>query len=101
MSTDAPASSDIVFTKLAEIEWPFEEDDDDWRYCLEHANFSHREACEFILHVGEDPQRYFSGLTEYASTTIREMTEFGCSKPFIDAYVAAAKAGAIRVLFWC
>jgi hypothetical protein len=92
--------TDAELRELGQIQWPFEADDN-WRYCVEHANFSHREACEFILHVGEDPRRDYDGLPEYASRTVRGMLEYGCSKSFIDAYVAVAKAGAIRVLFWC
>jgi hypothetical protein len=63
----------------------------DWHYCAEHATFTHKSACEFIIHCG-DPN--------FVLNTVNDMKDFGCSKQFINSYKKAAKEGAIRVLFW-
>lgn len=93
--------SKFEFSTLAEIEWEFKGDVDDpnWSWLDQHANFSHREACEFIVHVGDDDLDG-EGLSEYARFTVNEMREGGCTEKFVAAYVEAAKRGAMRVLFW-
>lgn len=90
----------FIYSALVEIEWPFEGDTDDpnWSYLNEHANFCHKEACEFILHVGDDT--VVDGLNDYARNIINHMRENGCTENFIAAYELAARSGAIRVLFW-
>lgn len=88
----------MTFSKLAEIEWGFEDFDVNWTWCVAHANFVHKEACEFIIHVGDD--NVIDGLNDYAKNTIAEMREENCTEEFIKAYEDAARAGAIRVLFW-
>ena len=36
----------VVFSVLAEIEWQFEGDDDvNWLFLIQHAAFTHKEAC--------------------------------------------------------
>lgn len=89
------------FSVLAEIEWPFEDGTPDHNYCLERATFIHGNACEFVIHAGADRPVGPSGITEYAQHRIEEMARFGCSEAFIAAYRDAAKAGAIRILFFC
>lgn len=81
------------YTQIADIEATefFEDESINWRYCMCHATFSHREACEFIIHAG-DP--------EFVENRVDEMKDFGCTEDFIKAYVGAAAAGAVRVLFW-
>jgi hypothetical protein len=84
----------MVFSVLAEIEWKFDGDEDvNWRFLVQHAAFAHREACEFLLHVGsaEDP---------YWKHVEHKMREHGCTEDFVAAYLAAKDAGATRVLFW-
>lgn len=81
------------FTELAEIDATefFEDESVNWQYCMCHATFSHKEACEFIIHSGD---------AEFVNHRSEEMKEFGCTKDFIDAYRKAAKQGAIRILFY-
>lgn len=73
------------------------DDNPNFLYCLEHATYHHTEACEYILHIGvldstEDPP-YWEGV-------VQEMVTYGCTQEFIDAYVAAKDARAVRVLFY-
>lgn len=82
---------------LAEIEWNFGEAGDqdiNWKFLNQEATFSHKEACEFILHIGTGSEDQHSG------HVIHKMKEFGCTDDFINAYIAAEKAGATRVMFW-
>jgi hypothetical protein len=83
-----------VFSVLAEIEWKFEGDDDvNWIFLVQRAAFSHREACEFLLHVGTSEDRHWEHVE-------RQMREHGCTDDFIAAYLEAKDAGAMRVLYW-
>lgn len=87
-------------TPLMEIEWDFGDvTDPNWMYCNEHATFSHREACEFILHIGIDPN--VEAGDEHWRHVVDEMKTFGCTQEFIQAYLDAKDAGAMRVMFWC
>ena len=81
------------YTQMAEIEASdfFEDESVNWQYCMCHATFVHKEACEFIIHSGD---------YEFVTSRCREMKEFGCTEDFIKAYKHAAEQGAIRVLFW-
>ena len=90
---------DDGMSNLCEIQWDFDGEDEDWKWLNENATFSHREACEFIVHVGED-DKDATGLTEYARDTAAKMGEAGCSDDFIAEYVKAAQLGAVRVLFY-
>lgn len=88
----------MTFSVVAEVEASalFDGDNINWKYCVEHATFAHRDddACEFILHIGGEP-----GSENYADTIIAEMKEYGCTPAFIAAYTEARDAGALRVLF--
>lgn len=78
---------------LIEIKWPFKGDDDpDWLWCVKNANFVHRDrdACEFIIHAGDD----------YYDLAAENMHKGGCSDGFVTVYINAKKMGATRVLFW-
>lgn len=83
---------------LVEIEWEFPDGDDDinWKFLNQEANFSHRDACEFILHIGAGEAKQDA----YWSNMVHRMKEFGCTDDFIDAYIAAKNTGAMRVMFW-
>lgn len=72
----------------------FEAENVNWRYCVEHATFTHKDACEFILHI------YARDEEEHHLDKIQKMVEFGCTAPFVAAYVEARKLGAERVLFY-
>ncbi len=82
---------------LVEVEWGFEEGSVDWNWCVENATFVHREACEFILHVG--PTGDDAGDSPYWQYYVGTMRVAGCTDAFIDAYIAAKDLGAERVLF--
>jgi len=81
------------FTVTAEVDATamFDDESADWRYCKERATFTHADACEFVLHCGDD---------EYVDGRILEMKAAGCSAAFIDAYRLAAERGAVRVIFY-
>lgn len=86
------------FTVCAEVAWDFEDSDVNWTWCKDNATFLHKEACEFIIHIGEwDIQ---DSLPEFARGTIKDMKEAGCTADFIATYDKAARSGAVRVLFW-
>lgn len=78
---------------MVEIEWPFKDGSPDHKFCLDRAAFAHREACEFILHIGAKNEDFWSNMAA-------DMQSNGCSKKFINAYLAAKDLGAIRVLFY-
>jgi len=84
----------IRFEVIAEIESSelFGDENANWRYCNEHEDFQHREACEFLLHVPETD--------EEIDYRLNEMARLGCTDDFISAYREAAAAGAQRVLFY-
>lgn len=90
----------IEFEPLASVEASdlFEDESVDWEFCVERATFQHKspDACEFILHIGQDPADDDS----YFRAKVEEMREFGCTEEFVAAYTAAKEAGAVRVLFW-
>lgn len=90
----------MKFSVCAEIEWPFEDGDANWRYCVKNAAFAHKEACEFIVHVGERREAAQDELPDFARHCIEDMKKHGCTPEFIAAYEGAARAGAVRVLFW-
>lgn len=81
---------------LIEIKWDFEYEGPDWTFCLGEATFIHKEACEFILHIGQDE----SGSPAYWRGYVERMQAGGCTEAFVAAYLAAKDAGAIRVLFY-
>ncbi|OHD23793.1 MAG: hypothetical protein A2Y38_17030 [Spirochaetes bacterium GWB1_59_5] len=69
-----------------------------WKFCKEHATFSHREACEFILHIGP---KHISAGKPYWESFVEDMREYGCTEDFITAYLLAKDLGAMRVMFYC
>jgi len=81
---------------LIEIEWDFEDDDPNWEFCLRNSTFVHKEACEFILHIGQDVGESPAPWRSY----VEVMRKGGCTEDFIEAYLEAKDAGACRVLFW-
>lgn len=58
---------------------------------MTHATFTHRDACEFVLHIGSD---------SHWQSQVDEMRVGGCTTDFVDAYLAAKNAGAVRVIFY-
>lgn len=87
---------------LVEIEWDFGDiEDPNWMYCNEEATFSHREACEFILHIGQEvPGAVDTGEDAHWRFIVDNMKKAGCTPDFIQAYLDAKDAGAMRVMFW-
>jgi hypothetical protein len=84
---------------MAEEEWPFEDRDPDWNYCMGHSTFTHNDgdACEFIIHIGSDWEKEDS----FFQNKLRDMKKYSCSESFMAAYKKAAESGAMRVLFYC
>lgn len=82
-------------SRTLEVPWDFSggDDDPDFVYLCTSATFEHREACEFILHVGD------AGDT-YAEDRLREMRAAGCSDELLAEYRRARELGCRRVLFW-
>lgn len=83
--------------KLLTYQWNFEGDIDDpnWAYCMSNAVFSHKEACEFILHIGSNKDK------DFWQNEVVKMMEALCTPAFVNLYIAAKDAGAIRLLVWC
>jgi hypothetical protein len=90
-------NKNIQYSVTAEIDATvlFENHGVDWEYCKKHGTFQHKEACEFVLHIGTE-----RGKGSYVETKITEMKEFGCTHLFMGAYLRAAEQGAVRVLFY-
>ena len=70
----------------------FENENVNWRFCKEHATFVHKDACEFILHIGTDE--------DYSDQKIKQMQEYGCTVEFLRCYEDAVAMGAMRILFY-
>ena len=66
----------------------------DWKYCKEHASFSHREYCEFVIHTFHDDDDYFEEVTK------KEMADYGCTKEFISTIERAREQGFEMVLLY-
>ena len=81
------------FSTMAEIEASefIGEENDNWKWCVKNATFSHNEGCEFIIHCGDG---------DFTKFKAESMLKGGCSKEFVDAYKLAAASGAVRVLFY-
>jgi len=94
VDADRPGGgSDVIeLTKTAEILRDFDDEDPNWIWCMAHASFAHREACEFILYIGSD---------DHSSLHVEHMRKGGCTDDFVAAYLAAKDAGAVRVIFYC
>lgn len=63
-----------------------------WDWCVANATFSHKDACEFVVHIGD-------AAASMEASVVESMKEAGCTEDFINAYQSAARAGAMRVLF--
>jgi hypothetical protein len=74
------------------------EESPDWTFCTAHATWRHRDsdACEFILHIGTDPDDENSA---YRST-IAEMREAGCTERFVELYTSAKAGGADLLMIY-
>jgi hypothetical protein len=83
------------FSVLAEIDVPelFENESVNWRWCVQHANYQHRFACEFIIYIGPASE-------DYADNVMADMKSYGCTSAFVEAYEGARESGALRVLFY-
>lgn len=92
-------SSGLYVSVLIDINWDFDGDDVNWQFCMEHATFVHKEACEFILNIG-DAEDSKDGSPAFWRGVVKEMEEAGCTTDFVDTYVRAKDMGAQRVLFW-
>lgn len=64
----------------------------DWKWCLDHAQFQHQEACEFMIYVG--------GETEDFLYSLKEMSEQGLSQKFISHLKHARDVGAKWAMFY-
>lgn len=63
-------------------------------FCRDRCAFEHREAGEFVLHIGDQDQ------LDYRDRMVADMKEAGCDKRFIALYKEAAEGGAVRVIFY-
>jgi len=93
-----PHSTSIPsFKVMAEIEASefFQDEGINWEYCKEFAIFSHRDACEFIF-----PCSSSVGNDSIGIARSEKMKAYGCTTPFIDAYLQASAMGANWVLFY-
>lgn len=86
--------------QIAEVEWDFVDDDNpNWKWCMENATFVHKEACEFILHIGDALGQTPEDIPYWLHYS-EDMRLGGCTEDFIAKYLEAKDNGAERVLFW-
>jgi hypothetical protein len=95
MNTKTTSDREFTITPLLVLDIDasdlFENDSLDWQYCIEHAAFSHREACEFLLHVPSDE--------EALEELLREMIAYDdCSEDLVDLVRAAWECRAAWLL---
>jgi hypothetical protein len=81
----------------ADIDWTFEDGDANHEFCKKEATFTHKDACEFIVHIGHDINQEDS----HYNRVLASMKTAGCSEAFMDAYREAGELGAVRALFYC
>jgi len=67
----------------------FEDESPDWKYCIEYAAFSHREACEFMLYIGD---------TKNAEVLRAHMNTSGCSQDFLALVELATNRKAVWLM---
>ena len=85
---------------ITQIEWDFGDENADWQWCVANATFSHREACEFMLYIGDAALEAKIDARPYWKMFSEQMRNGGCSDGFIAAYLEAKDAGAMFALFW-
>ncbi len=92
MKTNAKRTKRRAKSPLVEVEASafFQDENENWKYCVDHATFVHKEACEFIIHCGD---------VDFRKSTAERMKRLGCTEDFIAAYLRAATK-AVRVLFY-
>ena len=66
-----------------------------WSWCVAHATFTHRDACEFIVYIGSN----IGDVDSAYRSTLASMREHGCTDAFVSAYTQAARIGALYVMF--
>lgn len=75
--------------RVGQLEWQFDGEDSDWQIMAEHATFSHREAPEFILHIG----MVHGTESDSQETWLEHWKSLGLSAVVIEAIRAAQKKG--------
>ncbi len=78
--------------RVYEYEFPFEDDEPDWNWCIDAATFSHREACEFLIWIPDD--------RAVVADKIVEMKQAGCSSLLINLFKQAFHAKVEFLLLW-
>ncbi len=87
-----PKSSDRLLMLDVDATDLFANESPDWRYCVENASFSHREACEFIIHIGMDDDETFE-------ERLREMHAYDeCSEDFLELMRIARQQKAVWLM---
>lgn len=73
----------------------FDNDSPNWKYCVEHASFAHKDedACEFMLYLEPDDETVFE-------MKFQEMNKAGCSAQFMNVVNEARKTGAVWLLLY-
>lgn len=82
--------------KVAQIEYSRWGDEksptSNWSLIQKHGCFSHAEACEFIIHLGDK---------DYFKERVKDLTDFGFSKDFITLCKKANEQGFKYACFYC
>lgn len=63
-----------------------------WAYAVEHASFSHKEACEFMFYVGGETQDFLDSLGMHSAQ--------GCPQELISYLKHARDLGATWAMFY-
>ena len=82
----------FTITKQVDASELFGDDNINWHYCEQNATMAHANACEFILHLGDDK--------DFQEHIIEEMQAFGCTQDFIDEYRKAMQQRVSDILFY-
>lgn len=78
--------SEVVLVATYDATDLFKDDSPDWKWCVDHASFSHNSACEFMVYCG--------GSTLDFKCMLGQMEEQGASQKLISHIKHARDIGA-------
>jgi hypothetical protein len=91
---DPMIRTEYTVTAEINVEEFFADESAEYSFCFTHCTFQHRDQPEFILHVGSDER--IERIKELAA----EMRKAELRQEFIDLFLNAADAGAVRIIFY-
>ncbi len=82
----------IIHVAEIEAESFFANESVNWRYCVEHAVFQHKDACEFMIYLHPCDEILFLKLQD-------ELQRYGCTADFLAVIKEARDKEAVWALF--